>query len=225
MSALETVKKVKNAVLLKDSKGELFIRIDNCRLAYPFLGKIKEDKDEKTGKIRSNWRLVAMLDKKTHVEAKALVKEVIEGLVAKNEAKVPKSNWFLQDGNEKEGEEMQGQFLVSASDGKVPPKIRDRKGNQIERDEAGVAKIDEMFYGGCWASVLIRPWYFSGKAKNDPNTYPKRVSAGLVGALFSKDDTPFGSGRVDETDAWAGAVTDDDGDGDGMGGEDNDDEI
>lgn len=223
MSALETVKKVKNAVLLKDSTGQLFIRLDNCRFSYPFVGTKSEDKDEETGKVRSNWRLTAMMPKTTHKEAKDLCKEVIQKLIADNESKVPGDKWFLTDGDEKEAEEMNGHFLISASDGKVPPKVRDRKGNQIERDEAGVKKIDEMFYGGCWGSVLIRPWFFNGKAKGNPKTFPKRVSAGLVGVLFQKDDTPFGSGRVDETDAWAGAVAE--GDDDGMGGDDDPNEI
>ena len=35
--SLETVKKVKNAILDKDSSGQLLIRLDNVRLSFPFL--------------------------------------------------------------------------------------------------------------------------------------------------------------------------------------------
>lgn len=222
MSAMEIVKKVKHATLMKDASGQEFIRIDCVRFSFPFFGEKRTTTDEKTGKTRSSWQGVAMLDKNTHKEAKALIVEVIEKLIAKNEAKVPKDKWFITNGDDKEGEEMQGQFLVSFAEGKNPPAIRDNRGQKMERDEAGMEKIDDMFFGGSWGHILIRPWYFNGVAKGDSQKYPKRISAGFAGAFFWKNDTPFGAGRIDDTDAWGGVPTEGaDGD-DGMGGDDDD---
>src|SRR5690606_39174985 len=108
-------------------------------------------------------------------------------------------------------------WLVSASDGKIRPVARDRKGQVID----DIEKIDEVFYGGVWAHVLIRPWFFSGKSKNSTKNYPKRVSAGLNGVVFFQDDKPFGTGRIDDTDAWDDLPQD----GGGANGMDDDDDM
>lgn len=213
MSALETVKKVENAVLYKDGSGQMLIRIDNVRLSYPFVGTPSEDENDDGVKTKA-WRVTAMLPKKTHLAAKELCKEIILKLIKDNDAKVPLDKWFLTNGDDKEAEEMAGHWLVNASDKKIRPRCRNRKGEIIDEIE----KIDETFYGGCWGSVLIRPWFFGGKSKNSTKTYPKRVSAGISGVMFLKDDKPFGNGRIDDTDAWDD-VASDDGD-DGMGSDD-----
>ena len=218
MSALETVKKVKNAVLMKDAGGQFFIRLDNVRLSYPFVGTPAEDEND-NGEKSKKWRVVAMLPKGTHAEAKDLCKEIIQKLMKDNDAKVPTDKWFLTNGDDKEDENMQGHWLVSASDGKIRPRCRDRKGQVID----DIEKIDEIFYGGVWASVLIRPWFFAGKSKSSTKTFPKRVSAGLSGVMFAKDDKPFGSGRIDDTDAWGGLASEDGDDNDD--GFDDDDEM
>jgi Protein of unknown function (DUF2815) len=208
MSQLTTVKTVKNAVLMKDSRGEFFIRIDRVRFSYPFVGTPSEDEGD-DGSARKSWRTTVMLPKETHLEAKNLCKEIILGLNKTNEAKVPTDKWFLKDGDESEDENMAGHWLVAAADSKNRPKARDRKGHVID----DIAKIDEVFYGGMWGSILIRPWFFNGKARNSSKTYPKRISANLVGVMFWKDDKPFGSGRVDESEAWDTSGADDEDDG------------
>lgn len=197
MASLKTVKKVKNAILYHDANGQPLIRIDNVRLSYPYIGTPSEDEND-NGQIVKKWRVVGMLPKETHEEAKRLIVEVIKGLIEANEAKVPKDKWFITDGDEKEDENMNGHWLVSASDGRIRPTARDQKGHVMD----DIEKIDDKFYGGCWAHILIRPWFFSGKTKNSTKTYPKRVSAGLQGVVFARDDKPFGSGRIDDTDAW-----------------------
>jgi hypothetical protein len=215
MAQLTVVKTVKGGALLQDSSGELFIRLDRVRLSYPFLGTASEDESD-SGEKRKNWRVVAMLPKATHTAVKDLCKERIQALLKENEAKVPPDKWFLSNGNDKEDELMHEHFLVTAADSRNRPKIRDRKGNVID----DIGKIDDMFYGGCWGHVLIRPWFFAGKAKSSTKTFPKRVSANLVGVMFAEDDTPFGSGRVDESDAWDGLAKDASDDGMGDDGDD-----
>ncbi|MNK76371.1 hypothetical protein D3C87_959380 [compost metagenome] len=219
MSKLEVVKKVKNGILYHDASGVPHIRLDNVRLSYPFVGTPAEDEDD-NGNKQKKWRIVAMLPKATHKELKALIKEEIEKLIATAQKtdpkiKVPTSHWCLTDGDQKEDENMAGHFLISASDGKFRPKARDARGVIID----DIDKIDETFYGGCWGNVLIRLWYFNGKSKKNP-TKPlaKRIVAGFVGVQFARNDEPFGSGHVDDEDAWEsveGAGGDEDPDDDG----------
>lgn len=197
MASLKIVKRVKNAILYHDANGQPLIRIDNVRLSYPFLGTPSEDEND-NGDTVKKWRVTAMLPKDTHAEAKGLIQEVIKEIIKANEAKVPVDKWFISNGDDKEDENMAGHWLVSASDGRIRPTARDQKGHVMD----DIDKIDDKFYGGCWAHVLIRPWFFSGKTKSSSKTYPKRVSAGLNGVVFYKDDKPFGSGRIDDTDAW-----------------------
>jgi hypothetical protein len=218
MAALKKIGEGANYTLYEDERGNPLIKIDGVRFSYPFVGTPGEDEND-AGDTVKKWRIVGMLPKATHVAAKDAVKKIITDLIAKNEVKIPNSHWFLTNGDDKDDENMHGHWLVSASDGRIRPTVRDRKGQLILE----VEKIDEMIYGGCWGNILIRPWYFNGTSKQSKKTLPKRIVAGLTGVQFVKDDKPFGSGRIDDTDAW-GAV--DDGD-DGMGGgsSDSDDDI
>lgn len=210
MSQLTVIKRVKNAVLFHDDKGVPHIRVDNVRLSYPFVGTPAEDEND-DGKLQKKWRIVGMLPKTTHGEAKNLIKEQIEALIAEvnkkdPKAKVPSSHWFLTNGNDKEDENMAGHFLVSASENKYRPKARDAKGQIID----DIAKIDETFYGGCWGNLLIRLWYFGGTSKSNPKKpLAKRIVAGFVGVQFVKNDEPFGAGKVDDDDAWESSGSDD----------------
>lgn len=195
---LTKVKSVKHATLFKDEKDQPYIRLECVRQSYCFAGHPSEDKDD-DGNVQKKFRTVAMLPKKTHLAAKELVKEVIQGIIKKEGVKIPVANWFLADGDDKEDENMQGHWLVSCSDGKYAPKARDGDGNLLtDRDE-----IDEMFKSGYWAHVLIRPWYFNGKTRNSTKTFPKRVAAGFTAITFYEKDEVFaGAGRVDDDEAW-----------------------
>jgi hypothetical protein len=187
MAERTVVTKVSNAVLYSDGT----VKLENVRLSFPHIGTPQEQKND-AGDIEKSYGLVAMLPKETHVAAKDLIKKIIQDLAAKNEAKVATDKWFLADGDDKERAEYEDNYIVSASDRKNRPSARNRDGTVMTPDEA-----DDKFYGGCWANVLIRPWYFSGKAKNG-KTYPKRVCAGLVGVQFLRDDESFGEGRVND---------------------------
>lgn len=220
MAALKEIKRVKNAIMFQDeASGVKTILLQNVRLSFPFVGKPGVDENE-TGEKKESWRLMAMLPKATHEEAKNLVKELILELMTKNEVKVPKENWCLTDGDsdkysEKKYEDMHGHFLVSAKDGQRRPTVRNQKAEVVD----DIAKIDNMIYGGCWAHVMIRPWYFNGTTKNSKKTYPKRMLAGLNSLQFVKDDKPFGQGRIDDSDVYSSV------DGAGNGMDDDDDGI
>lgn len=216
MADLTVIKRVKNAILYRDKAEQPLIRIDGMRLSYAFLGTPSEDENDDGGKTK-RWRSNFLLPKETHVEAKNLCVEVIQELMKKNDAKVPKDKWFITDGDDKEDEHSQGNWIIVGADPKVRPKARNRKGEVMD----DIAEIDKLFYSGAWAHALLRPWYFGGKAKGSAKTFPKRISCGLNGVLFFKDDTPFGNARVDDTDAWADAPTSSE----GSNGMDDDDDL
>lgn len=187
MAERTVVSKVTNAILYSDGS----IKIENVRLSFPHIGTPQEQKND-AGELEKSFGLVAMLPKSTHTAAKDLIKKTIQKICTDNDAKVATDKWFLADGDEKDREEYEGMFIVSASDKRNRPSARKRDGSVMTPEQA-----DDAFYGGCWANVLIRPWYFSGKAKNGKN-YPKRVPAGLIAVQFVRDDESFGEGRIDD---------------------------
>ena len=209
MASLEKIKEGKNFIVYKSGDQKL-IKIENIRFSYPHFGHQREDEGE-DGTKKKSWGGVAMLPKSTHVEAKDAFKALMEELLAANEAKVAPEHRCLKNGDDKEDENMAGHWLISFSDSRMRPSARDQRGGLITDPD----EIDEKFYGGCWGSVLLRPWYFNGKAKNSTKTYPKRICSGFTGVQFLKGDKPFGTGRIDDTEAWGAAEG-----GDGMGDDD-----
>jgi hypothetical protein len=214
MAALKKIGDGTNFVMYEDDRGNKLVKLDKVRFSYVFVGTPAPDEDD-AGKPAPKWRGVFMLPKATHVAAKDAVKSIITELMAKNEVKIPNTHWFLSNGDDKEDENMHGHWLVSASDGRIRPTVRNGRGELLLE----IDTIDKMIYGGCWGNALVRPWYFDGKSKKSNKTLPKRIVAGLTGVQFWKDDTPFGSGRIDDTDAW-GAVDEEGGDGMSSGSDD-----
>jgi hypothetical protein len=194
------VKKVPNAILYSDGT----IRLDNVRLSFPYIGAPSEDEND-NGDVVKKFRTAAMLPKKTHTQAKELIKGVIEQIIKDNEAKVPKDKWFLSNGDDSEIEEYAGHFIVTANETRRPS-ARNRDNSVMTPEEA-----DEKFYGGCWASILIRPWFFDGKSKNSKKSYPKRVCNGLAAVQFVRDDDPFGQGRISDEGVFDEVDDDDSG--------------
>lgn len=224
MADMTEIKRVKNAILYHDKSGQPLIRIDKVRLSYAYIGHPSDDEND-DGTKSKRYRTNALLPKETHAEAKALIIEVINKLKADNgdsngPAKVAKDKWFISDGDDKDDEYSPGHWIISAADPKNRPKARNRRGEVMDDPD----EIDKLFYSGAWAHLLIRPWFFAGKSKSSTKTFPKRVSAGLNGALFYKDDTPFGSGRIDDSDAWGDAPKAEGGS-NGMDDEDGDDDL
>ena len=197
MANLEIVKRGPNFIVYKNGDQHL-IKIENVRFSYPHFGEAKEDESD-DGRVKKAWQGVAMLPKSTHVAAKDAFVELMNKLMTANEVKIPPEYRCIKNGDDKDDELMHGHWLISFSEsGKNRPSARNQKGEVIEGAEA----IDEKFYGGCWGSILLRPWYFNGKAKISTKTYPKRICCGYNGVQFLKDDTPFGNGRIDDTEVW-----------------------
>jgi hypothetical protein len=209
---LKSVKKGTNFEVFEDDRGEKLIRIDNVRISYPAFGNQKEQEDD-SGAVSKSWGGVAMLPKTTHVAAKDAFMAILTGITDKEKVKIPPEFRCIKNGDDKDKEEYEDHWVINFSDKNRRPAVRDEHGRLMidperahdhEYIEGALATIDEVFYGGCWVSVLLRPWYFNGKSKKSSKTFPKRLCCGFTGVKFVKDDKPFGQGRVDDSDAWGG---------------------
>jgi hypothetical protein len=213
MASLDKIKQGTNFIVYKNGDQKL-IKIENIRFSYPHFGEAREDERD-DGTRKKAWQGVAMLPKSTHVAAKDAFVEIMRELEAANEVRVPPEYKCIKNGDDKDEELMHGHWLISFSEaGKNRPSARNQKGEVI----ADISEVDDKFYGGCWGSVLLRPWYFNGTAKNSTKKYPKRICCGYNGVQFLRDDEPFGNGRIDDTEAWGnesskGNAVDDDDDG------------
>ena len=199
------VKRVENAILYSDGS----IRLDNCRASHPHLvtPQLQTNDD---GKETSSYTLQLLMPKKTHKAAKNLCVEVLKGILTDNKLKdVPADKKFIKDGDTLAKEELEGQWVVGTREGKNPPSLRGAKrdpktGKPMRIDPA---KDGGVFYGGCYVSALVRPW-FSVHPKGG-----KRVSCGLLAVQFLRDGEPFGTGRIKEDDiddSFEAAEPDDD---------------
>lgn len=233
MAALKEVRKGKNFVVYSDGNSECIL-LKDIRFSYPNFGTAREQKDNDTGKVRVSWGGVAMMEKGKHDEAKDALHKILSALLTKNEATVAKDKRCLKDGDDEDLGEVPAEYKShwyvtfnedASRSGAVRPAVRDEfgklvvdpnKAHDAEYVARAIKSIDSKFYGGCYGSVLIRPWYFNGKAK-DGKTYPKRLLAGYAGVQFLRDGKPFGSGRIDEsTVAWDSDESGDNGGGDGL---------
>lgn len=184
---MRTVKKVANAALLK--KGDqVFIRVSNVRLSYPHLDKpYKKEGDSGVAK----YGVTGLLPKDTHKAAKKLIDEVIDDLLKANKVRaLGADKKFLRDGDESDKDEHMGHWTLSAREERRPvlKEMSDGDLVLVETED-----VKETFYGGCWGSLLIRPWFQN-------NNYGKRVNAGLSAVTKKADDDSFGEGRIGEDD-------------------------
>lgn len=209
--------------VFKDEKGVKSLLLIGVRLSFPAFGHMKTQKST-SGEDVESYSCQAMIPKAGGEEIKELLDSICRELMTANEAKIPKANWFITDGDESEREEYADHWIVSCSDKKNRPGVRDEtnarmfdptKAGTGADVEAQLTRIDNKFYGGCWGDLLIRPWYFNGKAKGKSETYPKRIPAGLSSVRFAADDEKFGSGSINDDDVFGQATNASSGD-DGM---------
>lgn len=230
MAQLTVLKKVKNATLFSDGSQKL-VMLERVRISYPAIGNMREDEGD-NGQVRKAFKATPMLAKATHVEAKELFVEVMNELMKTNDVKIPPEYRCIKNGDDTDKDEYQDHWIISASESRRPA-ARDSKGklyfdpkNISDGGEAQAIfdQIDEVFYGGVWANILLRPWYFNGKAKSSTKSFPKRICCGLTGIQFFKDGTPFGNGRIDDANAW-GDTSGDESASSGSDGMDDDDGL
>jgi hypothetical protein len=180
MAKRQIVTRVSNCVLYDDG----LLRVDNVRGSYPHLDRAYavEEGDKPA------FSITGLLPKDTHRAAKDLIKKRIEEIIAENKAKVPNDKWFLTDGDKTEKPEKQGHFAISARESRRPS-VRGADKAILSTDE-----IVETIYGGCYVTMLIRPWFQNHKK------FGKRVNAGLVAVQFVKDGESFSENRISDDD-------------------------
>lgn len=201
---LVPAKKIKNGVLYKSGH----IKVSNIRASYPHLGEPYGG----DGDGEPKYGIMGLIPKATHNAVYLLLKEQIE-VAKKNHKggplKVAPAMLFLKDGDTDfpDKPECEGMWVISARESKKPEIYN------MEREELTTKQeIQEELYGGCWVSIVIRPW-------SQDNKYGKRINANLVSVLKRRDDEPFGEGRVDTSDSWD---DEDNWEDDNAGGDDDD---
>ncbi len=192
MANLEVKSKGTNFILYTNG----MVKIENVRFSYPHLDKPYKGKDAKPD-AKGKFSIKGMIKESTHKAAMEVLNERIAELMAEKKVKrIPGKDRFLRDGNEEKEEVYEDHWIISASEERRPA-VRDKRAQLVtDADE-----IAELIEGGYWGHILIRPWF-------QDNDYGQKVNAGLVGVQHVKDDETFGTGRIDDTDAW-GAEGDD----------------
>lgn len=181
------------------------LKIIGVRLSYPhidkpFKGKQNEGEKDKEAKYGTK----GMLPKRTHGPARELINEFNTWLLAQNKDKdgnppsIAREKKYFRDGDDAEDPIYKDHWIVSASEARRPS-ARHTDGSLIDPVEKN-AVIADLFQGGHWGNILIRPWYQDGQKTG--KGFGKRLNAGLVGVQFLKRDETFGEGRIDDTEAW-----------------------
>lgn len=197
MTKLIVDKKVKNCVrYVSDASKAINMRVDNVRASYPHVGEKWAQKADET----PAYSIVGLLNKETHKEAHDLINEAIEEMIAKQNSlkggfRCPASKRALKDGDNEEFSkpETEGHWILSTREPKNLPTLKARKNGQVVNITPQEA--EQMFYGGCYCSILFRIW-------PQDNDYGKRVNGGLQGVVFLKDGEAFGEDRIDDSDAY-----------------------
>lgn len=198
--------RVKNGVLYTNG----MLRIDNVILSYPHV--LEPQEDDKGGKSFSTQGIA---NKETHKEIIDLCREQMKQIISASKKKIGADKMFMKDGDKyfEDKEECAGAYVFTARE-KKRPVLRNADGSKLDpKDDESL--IQELFYGGAVASLLINPWV-------QDNSYGKRLNANLRTVKFVKDGTPFGEGRIDDDDAWDEEGGSDDWDDESGGGDDDD---
>lgn len=177
-------KEVPNAKLFDDGT----ILIENVRASYPHLDK-PYAKAGKDGKMpEPAYSLTSLMPKATHKEAMLLIRDEVRRILAENKLKdIAADRKFIRDGDLTAKDTDAGMWLVAARE-KTAPILRDENNRNVEQINAL-----RKFYGGCFVSTLIRPWFQS-------NEWGKRINANLLAVQFRKDGEAFGEGRITDED-------------------------
>ena len=174
--------------VLYDDGAMLF---EDLRCDFPHVCKLKEWK-KKDGTIKKTYSIALLLPK-----TKVKIKELIDAQIvktwqsAKGGAKPPSDKLFIRDGDELGDPNYEGHWRMNASETRRPS-VRGPKKEVLGESDQG------MFYGGCWVSALIRPWYGNFTEGG------KQVNANLLAVQFRKgcpDEERFGGVASQITDA------------------------
>lgn len=206
MAQRTVVTDVSNARFYSDGT----VLIKNVRLSYPHLTKVWGGKNKDGTDQTKKFSMVGLADKATHKAAKDLVVKVIDGILTERNkgAKIKADAKFFRDGDLAGKPECDDMWTINASESEErPPKLRKSDG----KTPYDPKKDGELFYPGCYVSMLVKPWW-------QDNENGKRVNASLLAVQFVKDGERIGEAGI--TDDDVDGTFDDEGDGDlGDGGD------
>lgn len=212
-------KRVPNGVWYTDGT----IRIDNVRFSHPHIHEAWGGTNDDGTPQPKKFSVQGLLDKKTHKEVvtQLIVPRINELLAEAKVDKLAREKKFCRDGDDGDKPEAYGHYTVSAREDRRPAV---RTADKTKLAESAVEEMKRLFYGGAYGSILIRPWYQSGKSKSGKD-YGKRVNAGLQAIQFVRHGEPFGEGHItdEEVDDVFESYDDEDNGGfddDGLGSDD-----
>lgn len=206
------VKEVPHCRLYSDGT----ILLIGIRFSHPHVFKPYKGKDD-TGD--GKFSMVGLMPRTPeYYPARDIMRNRINEIMAENKCPVLNpANKFLRDGNQRpDRPEMLGNYTINASERKKTIVRSNKKDPKTGKAKPLTADDADEIYGGAWGNMLIRPWW-------QDNTYGKKVNAGLVAVMKTRDDEAFGTGRIseDEVDESFGDLADDEsGYDDGLDNED-----
>lgn len=181
--------KGKKGIAILYDDGTIFV--EWVRFSHPHISKPWKKEGDK-GKPK--YSVTGMLGKKTHKKAIALIQQRIDEILEEAKVrKLPADKLFMRDGDNAEAEEYEGFMTVSCREERRPP-MRHKNGKPIQpgEDEDGINESEDLFVGGHWGAILMRPWWQNSKE------WGKRVNCGLSSIQYLMKDETFGSGRLSE---------------------------
>lgn len=219
------------------------------RASYPWVGKPQKNTNEKTGVVTEKFGISLMLDKTTHMNAMKACRDSIRDLEKQMAAKgktggkdkngvarqfkYQASKKFIKDADAADpssGEslffpknpEYEGNWIVSARSDDQPQMRGAGKDPETGKPQRlTTAQALRVFQGGCYVTILIRPW-------PQDNEYGIRANAELLAVQFKAKGDPFGTSRrldEDDIDDSLDAADDDDDDSGGWGDTASDDDL
>ena len=97
---------------------------------------------------------------------------------------------FIRNGDEKQKEEYEDSWYVSASE------KADRPPTVLNKDRSAIRTDNGVVYAGCYVDVLIRPWVQN-------NSHGKKINANLLAVQFRRDGEAFADDtRPDPTEVF-----------------------
>jgi hypothetical protein len=139
--------------------------------------------------VKARYKTLVLIPKDTEQGKKDFAALQAASKVAKTEKwgeKIPKlqaDKLCVKDGDQMEGEETDGCWVLSASEENAP-QVLDRDG------KTRLVEADGKIYSGANARVLVNLWA-------QDNKYGKRINANLYAVQFVAHGEAFGKGRVD----------------------------
>lgn len=177
---MRPIKKLKNGSILYSNN---WVRLPVARLSFVNFENPKGREDD-DGNTKESYGCAVLFKKGTDL---TLVKEACKrfAIQEKGERGSRFKNPLRPQDDKVDDYEgfVEGAFYFNTSS-KYPPKCYDQAKNETERS---------MFYSGCYAQILCRPYVYDRSGN-------KGVGLGLAAAQFIEDGEPLGGGGIDATE-------------------------